>query len=89
MDTLDECKFILNVTRSFKEFIKNYGVAVVTAPTPVPGSGAGGSTYLVGPAAYARLIFIDTHPGVDPDTPASQTIIATIASTIRIILPNS
>jgi hypothetical protein len=89
MDTLDECKFILNVTRSFKEFIKNYGVLITSVNVPLTGAGAGGSTYLVGPAAYARLIFIDTRPGVDPDSPASQTIIAQIASTIRVILPNS
>jgi hypothetical protein len=86
MDVLAQCQFLIGLTRQLKQLIQYCGTTTVAAPRVLYGEATGGNSYLVGPDAYARLLFADLYPGADPSTPANQLIIANIIQALNQLL---
>ena len=83
MDVLAQCQFLLGMTRQLKQLIQYCGTTTIAVNRSLFGGATGGNSYLVGPAAYAQLLFADLYPGADPSQPANQLIIANIIQALN------
>lgn len=86
MDVLAQCQFLIGLTRQLKQLIQYCGSTTVAVNRPLYGGATGGNSYLVGPDAYAQLLFADLYPGANPNTPENRLIIANIIQALNQLL---